>query len=34
MAGRKLPPAVAAFVDFLITAIRQVRTRHELGGGL
>jgi DNA-binding transcriptional LysR family regulator len=31
MAGRKLPPAVAAFIDFLVAAIRQIRTRHELG---
>ena len=31
MAGRKLPPAVSAFADFLIAAIRQIRSRHELG---
>ncbi|WP_075256700.1 LysR family transcriptional regulator [Herbaspirillum camelliae] len=31
MAGRKLPPAVAAFSDFLIAALRQVRARQELG---
>lgn len=31
MAGRKLPPAVAAFIDFLVAAIRQIRNRHVLG---